>query len=146
VSRLLRALERAYARLGAEDVDQCPDEDALAEALRRHRAEEDDRARRPALLRLLTPRDWAEAHVLTLSFDGDLDTLCKGLAEALKARPAAQPRWSAEQAGAILGLWLPSPTTPEDDALNLALSDLHGARACRYAALRRRDALGLGAR
>ena len=146
VSRLLRALERAYAQLGAEDVDQAPDEDALADALRRHRAEEGDRARRPALLRLLTPRAWAEEHVLTLPFDGDLDTLCKGLAEALKARPAAQPRWSAAQVGELMGLWLPAPTSPGEDALNLALSDRHGARACRYAALRRRDALGLGAR
>ena len=84
--------------------------------------------------------------MLTLSFDGDLDTLCRGLAEALRSRPSAQPRWSAEQAGAILGLWLPSPTSPDDDALNLALSDRHATRACRYAALRRRDALGLGAR
>ena len=84
--------------------------------------------------------------MLTLSFDGDLDTLCKGLAEALKARPAAQPRWSAAQVGELMGLWLPAPTSPGEDALNLALSDRHGARACRYAALRRRDALGLGAR
>jgi hypothetical protein len=144
VNRLLRVLERAYALLGAEDVDQSPDEDALAGALRRHRAEEGDRARRPALLRLLTPRDWAEAHVLTLPFDGDLDTLCKALTEALKARPAAQPRWSAAQVGELMGLWLPAPTSPGEDTLTLALSDRHGALACRYAALRRRDALGLG--
>ena len=84
--------------------------------------------------------------MLTLPFDGDLDTLCKGLAEALRAHPGDKSRWTSAQAGAILGLWLPAPTSPGEDALTLALTDRHAARACRYAALRRRDALGLGAR
>jgi hypothetical protein len=139
---LVPVIETAYAAAGAATAPDlaCEPESTIA-AIESALKERDAQRRIDPLLRRLLPQSRRELLAAVIYEEASDDALVEAVTEWLRSGSVVAA-WPKEQVDALLGLWLwPARCAPPSErSFERAMADQFGARAVRYAALRRREA------